>query len=392
MPGWELIGKEERAAVNEVFDHGGVLYRYGWAEKRENIYHVDEFEKAFAGKMGVRYSLALSSGTSALIAAMKSMGISHGDEIITQSHTFIATVEAIVEVGATPVIVDIDASLNMDPSDLKRKITTKTKAIIPVHMMGVAARMNEILKIARSYNIPVLEDNAQCCGGTYHGKMLGTLGDASITSFDFGKVLTTGEGGMIITNNEFIFKRAREYSDHGHELNPAFPRGEDTRSMSGVNFKMTELQGAIGLAQLKKMDYIIARQRENKFKIKNALSDIGHIVFRDIPNPEGDTGDSVIFYFSNRSETKAFMKILTEKGFGTKNLPDAINWHFAGTWDHMLKHYPRYKGKDLLRVFAQSDDLLRRAVALPIFVNMPDEQIEKTVTAVHDCIRQMWTR
>lgn len=389
MPGWELIGEEERAAVNDVFDHGGVLYRYGWVDKRENIFRVDEFERVFAKRMGVKYALALSSGTGALIAALKAMGISRGDEVITQSHTFIATAEAIIEIGATPVIADIDASLNMDPADLERKISKKTKAIIPVHMMGVSARMDEILKIARSHCIPVLEDNAQCCGGTYQGKNLGTLGDASITSFDFGKVLTTGEGGMIFTNNEAIFKRAREYSDHGHELNPTLPRGEDTRTISGINLKMTELQGAIGLAQLKKMDYIISQQRVNKSRIKKALSDIPQIRFRDVPNPDGDTGDSIIFSFASREKTKAFMKLWTGKGFGTKNLPDAINWHYAGTWDHMLRHYPRYKGKDLAKLFSQSDDILRRAVALPIFVNMPDEQIERTVTAVHYCVRHL---
>lgn len=389
MPGWEVIGEEERAAVNDVFDHGGVLYRYGWADKRENIFRVDEFERVFAKKMNVKYALALSSGTGALIASLKAMGVSRGDEVITQSHTFIATVEAIVEVGATPVITDVDASLNMDPVDLERKITKKTKVIIPVHMMGVSARMDEILKIARAHNILVLEDNAQCCGGSYKKKKLGTLGDASITSFDFGKVLTTGEGGMIITNNEAIFKRAREYSDHGHELNPKFPRGEDTRTISGINLKMTELQGAIGLAQIKKMDYIIKRQRGNKARIKKGLSDISQITFRDVPNPDGDTADSIIFSFSKRQETKAFMKCWTAKGFGTKNLPDAINWHFAATWDHMLGKFPEYKGKDLSKVFSQSDDLLRRSVALPILVNMPDDLIEKTITAVHDCVKQM---
>lgn len=389
MPGWELIGDEERAAVNDVFDHGGILYRYGWADKRENIFRVDEFEHAFARKMGARHTLALSSGTAALIASLKAMGISRGDEVITQSHTFIATVEAIVEVGAVPVITDIDTSFNMDPADLERKITEKTRAIIPVHMMGVSARMDEILRIARAHSIPVLEDNAQCCGGTYRGKMLGTLGDASITSFDFGKVLTTGEGGMIVTDNESIFRKAREYSDHGHELNPAFPRGEDTRSMSGVNFKMTELQGAIGLAQLKKMDFIISRQRENKSKIRTALSDLGTIEFRDVPNPEGDTGDSVIFFFSDRADTRKFMKLWTDKGFGTKNLPDAINWHFAGTWDHIFRHYDSYAGKDLGKLFGKSDDILRRAVALPIFVNMPDTQIETIVATVHECIKKM---
>ena len=137
------------------------------------------------------------------------------------------------------------------------------------------------------------------------------------------------------------------------------------------------------------MDSIIARQRENKMKIKKALSDIDGITFRDISNPEGDTGDSVIFFFSGRSEAKKFMKLWTAKGFGTKNLPDAINWHFAGTWDHIFRDYDRYAGKDLSTLFAQSDDLLRRAIALPIFVNMPDTQIETIVTAVHDCIKKM---
>jgi 8-amino-3,8-dideoxy-alpha-D-manno-octulosonate transaminase len=389
MPGWELIGKEERDAVNDVFDHGGVLYRYGWADRRENIFRVDNFEYAFAKKMGVQYALALSSGTSALIAGLKAMGIRCGDEVITQSHTFIATVEAIVETGAIPVIAEIDKTMNMDPEDLQKKITEKTRAIIPVHMMGVACRMEEIIAIARKHNIQVLEDNAQSCGGIYQGKMLGSLGDAGITSFDFGKVLTTGEGGMVATNNEAIFRRAREYSDHGHELNPAFPRGEDTRTISGLNFKMTELQGAIGLAQLKKMDYIISRQRENKKAIKDSLSDISRIEFRDIPNPEGDTGDSVIFFFSSRNETRKFMKFWSAKGFGTKNLPDAINWHFAGTWDHILHHYDNYAGKNLLEVFSRSDDLMRTAIALPVFVNMPVSQIDTLVKAVHDCIKQM---
>ena len=143
------------------------------------------------------------------------------------------------------------------------------------------------------------------------------------------------------------------------QLNPALPLGEDTLSISGVNFKMTELQGAIGLVQLRKMDSIIARQRENKMKIKKALSDIDGITFRDISNPKGVTGDSVIFFFSGRSEAKKFMKLWTAKGFGTKNLPDAINWHFAGTWDHIFRDDDRYAGKDLRTLFAQSDDLLK---------------------------------
>jgi len=374
MPGFELIGKEEQDAVNEVFDKGGVLYRYGWDEKRQHIYRVDDFEKAFADKFGAKYALGVTSGSAALKVTLEALGVKSGDEVITQSHTFIATVEAILEVGAKPVITEINETLNMDPQDLKRKITEKTKVIIPVHMSGVASE----------YNISVLEDNAQACGGEYNGVKLGAMGDVGIFSFDFGKVMTTGEGGMIITDNESIFKKAREYSDHGHELNPNFPRGEDTRSRSGFNYKMMELQGAIGLAQLKKLDYVIERQRENKAKIKEGIGHNPEIKFREIPNPEGEIGDTLIFFLENREKTKNFIRMWSEKGFGTKNLPDAINWHFAGTWDHIFSQYDEYKGKDMTAVWKQSNEILRRAIAVPIFVNMEELQINKIIDAINE--------
>jgi len=389
MPGFEVIGREERDAVDEVFDRGGVLYRYGWDDRRQHIYRVDDFEKAFAAKLGVKYALAVSSGTAALKATLIALDVKPGDEVITQSHTFIATVEAIVEVGAKPVITEINKTLNMDPQDLRHKITEKTKVVIPVHMSGVAAQMKEILAIANKHNISVLEDNAQSCGGEYGGMKLGAMGDVGIFSFDFGKVLTTGEGGMVITNNESIFKKVREYSDHGHELNPNFPRGEDTRSRSGFNYKMMELQGAIGLAQLNKLDYIIKRQRENKTKIKEGIRHNPEIEFRGIPNPEGEIGDTLTFFLENREKAKKFVKLWSEEGFGTKNLPDAINWHFSGTWDHIFSQYDEYKGKDLTNVWKQSHEILRRAVAIPIFVNMDESQISKIINTVNECLKRI---
>ena len=384
MPGFELVGKEERDAVNEVFDRGGVLYRYGWDDRRQSIYRVDDFERAFADKFGAKYALGVCSGTAALKVALEALDIKPGDEVITQSHTFIATVEAIEEMRAKPVITEINKTLNMDPEDLRHKITGKTRAIIPVHMSGVAAQMKEILDIAREHGIPVLEDNAQSCGGGYNGKKLGAMGDVGIFSFDFGKVLTTGEGGMIVTTNESIFKKAREYSDHGHELNPNFPRGEDTRSRSGFNYKMMELQGAIGLAQLGKLDYIIERQRENKTKIKEGIKHNPEIEFRQLPNSEGEIGDTLTFFLENREKAKRFTKLWTEKGFATKNLPDAINWHFAGTWEHIFSQYDEYKGKDLTMVWKQSEEILRSAIAIPIFVNMDQSQIGKIIDAISE--------
>ncbi len=384
MPGWELIGEEERNAVNDVFDRGGILYRYGFDKVRKNTFLVDELEKQIALRVKAKHALCVCNGTAALKASLIALGVKPGDEVITQSFTFIATVEAIQDVGAIPIITEIDKSLNMDPKDLEKKITKKTKVIIPVHMAGVPAKMNEIMSIAKKHNLKVLEDSAQALGATYKGKECGTIGDMGIYSMDIGKVITTGEGGVIVTNNSQLWKIAHEYSDHGHECNPNLPRGRDTRTIPGFNYKMMELQGAVGLAQLKKMDYILKKQRENKKYIKDKLKTIKTIEFRELPD-EGDAGDTLIFFVESQGKALQVAKTLAEKGIGTKNLPDAIDWHYAGTWSHIFKEYPQYKG-NLEELWKQSTHLLRRAIALPILVKMDDQQKNNIINAVTEAL------
>ncbi len=381
MPGFELIGEEEKQAVIDIFDKGGVLYRYGLNTKRQDIFRVDLFEKEIARKVGSKFALSVCNGTAACKLALIALGIKSGDEVITQSFTFIATVEAILELGAIPIIAEIDSSLNMDPIDLEKKITKKTRAIVPVHMAGVSAKMQEIIAIAKKNNLKIFEDSCQALGGTYQGKYLGTIGDVGAYSMDLGKVITTGEGGIVVTNDEQIYLKAREYSDHGHECNSSVPRGEDTRKIWGFNYKATELLGAIGSAQLKKLDYILQKQRSNKGKIKQGIKDINKIEFRDLPDVDGDAGDTLIFFVESHEKASAFAKALVVKGLGTKNLPDAINWHYAGTWTQIFYKYPEYNGKDLEKVWKQSTGYLRRAIALPIMVNMTLEQINKIITA-----------
>lgn len=386
MPGFELIGEEEKRAVDDVFDKGGVLYRYGLNEKRQNIFRVNDFEEKIAEKVGAKYSLCVCNGTAALKLCLIGAGVKAGEEVITQSFTFIATVEAILELGAKPVIVEVDKSLNMDPNDLAKKITNKTKAIIPVHMAGVTAKMDDIMQIAKNHNVAVIEDSAQALGATYKGKYLGTIGLAGIYSLDIGKVITTGEGGVVVTGDYNIYRKALEYSDHGHECNPKFPRGEDTRTMWGFNYKMSELQGAVGLAQLRKLEYVLSRQRENKKKIKDGIRDLPNIEFRELPDENGDAGDTLIFYLSSKEKAKEFAKKLKEIGLGTKNMPDAIDWHYAGTWTHIFKEYQEFEGKDLEEVWAQSTEYIRRAIAIPIMVNMNNERINYVI----ESIRAIW--
>jgi len=374
MPGFEVVGKEEQEAVNEIFTKSnGVVFAHGFDALRDNIFRVRDFEKEVATKVGSTYAQAVSSGSTALKVALKAMGVKVGDEVITQSFTFVATVEAILEVGATPVIVDIDKTLNMSPQAFKDAITDKTKVVIPVHMLGVTAQMDEIVSIAKENNILVLEDTAQGLGGKFDGKALGTIGDVGTYSFDGGKTVICGEGGMVVTNDKEIFVTARAYHDHGHEYSTTKGRGVEDALCTGFNYRMSELQGAFALAQFKKLDYILESQKANQKKLKDAIADIG-FEFRTIPDIDGDIGDSIVFYLDSKEDARKFAKKMAKEGLGTKNLPDAIKWHFAKYWQHMFREYNFYNdGKDH---WEKSDDILSRSIAIPVMVKMSDKEIE----------------
>ena len=217
MPGFELIDNEEFLEIKEIFDKSRILFRHSFDPLRNGIYKVRDFEQAFAKRMGVDYALAVTSGTAALRVALAALNIGPWDEVITQSFTFVATVEAIIESGATPIVTEIDDTLNMDPGDLKKKITPRTRAIIVVHMLGTPSRMDRILPISREAGIPVIEDTAWGCGGDLNGQPLCTIGEIGTFSFDFAKTMTTGEGGMVVTRDQVIYENAAAYHDHGHE-------------------------------------------------------------------------------------------------------------------------------------------------------------------------------
>lgn len=377
MPGFELIGREEKDLIGEIFDQSnGVLFAHGFVSLRNGRYRVREFEKAFAAKLGAGHAQAVTSGTIAQYVAMLAMGVQPGDEVITQSFTFVATVEAIIAIGAIPVIVDIDDTYNMDPTAMEQAITPKTRLIVPVHMLGNPSDMDRIQTIARQHGIPVLEDACEALGATYHGKQAGTLAEAGVYSLDFAKTITTGEGGMIVTNDPAIHKYCREFHDHGHESNPTVPRGRDTRTIPGLNFRMTEMQAAVGLAQVQKLDQIVAINRRNKGALKQVLRQSDRIQFRRITDEAGDLADTLIFNFESKALCDAFLKQYLAAGLITKNVPDAIDWHFAGTWNHMFHSVPAYR--DTWRTaWARSAELLDRSVAVPIFVKPSADDLRR---------------
>lgn len=380
MPGYEVIGKEELLEIKEIFDKSKVLFRHSFDHLRNGIYKVRDFEVEFAKYMCVKDTLAVSSGTAALKIALKALGIEKGKEVITQAFTFVATVESIIEAGLVPVITEVDDTLNMDPIDLEKKITKETRAIIVVHMLGVPSQMNEIKKIADKYNLYIIEDTAWGCGGKYCGQYLGTIGDVGAFSFDFNKALTTGEGGMLICKNDEILAKAKAYHDHGHENNPNLPRWEDSRSGSGFNFRMCELQGAVGLAQLKKLNFVLEQHRKNKQKIKNSIGSLTGLTFRNKPVNVEETADALIVYVNSHDIALKCRQELLKFGISTKMLPEAINWHFAGLWNHIPELVKKYK--NLQEAFPKSNEILNRSVAIPILINMPSDFPEKIYSAL----------
>jgi 8-amino-3,8-dideoxy-alpha-D-manno-octulosonate transaminase len=386
MPGFEVFGEEERKAINSLFDkNGGVLFAHGFETTRKGVYCVREYERVFAKRFGTPHGQAVSSGTAALKVGLKALGVSPGDEVITQSFTFIATVEAILDVGATPVVVDVNDTLNICPKSLEAAITDKTKVILPVHMMGAAADMDSVIALATKHRLKVLEDTAQACGGSYKGSLLGTIGHVGAFSTDAGKTITTGEGGMVLTANQDVHIQVRALHDHGHEYNSKLGRAEEGALIWGFNYRMTELQGAIGVVQLSKLDYILERQRENKRKLKAAL-DGRYFTFRSLLDPEGDIGDTVIIFLETAEQAKLLVTGMRDAGLGTKNLPDAIRWHFAGYWDHIFQ-IPESKPSE--NCWKQSAELLERAVALPVMVNMSDETINMVASTINRIVRQL---
>tara|TARA_B100000989_G_C19530848_1_gene469752 strand:+ start:2223 stop:3383 length:1161 start_codon:yes stop_codon:yes gene_type:complete len=385
MPGFELINNDEKKALLKLFDKKD----YGKRPLFRPRIYVKKFEQAFSKFIGSKYACCVSSGTAAIKVALVAAGVKKGDEVLIQSFTFVAPVEAIVDLGAKPVLVNIDETLNMCPKDLEKKITKKSKVIMPVHMLGVAADMKEINKIAKKKKLIVIDDNCEALGAKWNKKqMLGVQSDMCTWSFDNGKTITTGEGGMITSNNYEFIKLCREYMDHGHENNPKFPRGRDTHRIYGFNFRPTEMTGVIGVTQLKKINKILSKNKKNYYEIIKVFKKYKQIEFRKIPLKSSPLHDCIIFNFKNKKLSKKFVEIINNQGLVTKNVPDAIEWHFAMYWDHIFKRFGINK-KRLKIILKKSHDLLERSVSIPIFVNDTNKKIKAKKKIFDEALRQV---
>src|SRR5215204_489611 len=286
MPGFELWSDAERKELMDVVD-SGVLMRYGFDAQRKGHWKAKELEEAICQRFGTKHAQLVSSGTAALTTAMAALGIGVGDEVIMPAFTFVASFEAVLSVGAVPVLVDVDDSLTLNPEAVRKAITAKTKCIMPVHMCGSMADMDALLSISQDHNLSLLEDACQSIGGTYKGKYLGTIGDAGTFSFDFVKTITCAEGGVVLTNSEDVYHKCDGYTDHGHD-HKGVDRGADLHPFLGYNFRISELHAAVGLAQIKRLPEFLSIQKRNQAALKKILQQIPGIKFRRLPDEEGD--------------------------------------------------------------------------------------------------------
>jgi dTDP-4-amino-4,6-dideoxygalactose transaminase len=403
-PGGLEIGEEEKKEVLEVLDRK-YLFRYYGPEEYPS--KVKEFEDQFAQKIGAKNALAVTNCTSALITSLVACSVGPGDEVIVSGYTFFASAAAIVAAKAIPVIVEVDETLTIDPEDFEKKITPSTKAIIVVHMRGVPCDMDKIMDIARKYKLKVIEDCAQAIGGTFKGKFLGTFGDCGCFSFQFHKIITAGEGGMIVTNNDLIYDRCRGYHDAAACWRPerfAEQRYEG-ELFSGVNYRMSELTGAVMKAQLPKLDMLISQMRRNQKRIIRGIIDTNGIKIRPVNDPDGDVGICLMIYLDKSEKVKNFVEALQAEGLDAGSIYDASvpDWHIYSHWKHIIEKMtptkegcpwtcPFHKGGEI----EYSEDMnpktleyLSRTISFDISPKLTEEDCDMIVKGINKVAAQL---
>ncbi len=296
--GPQFFDEREEQALLEVLESRSP-FRY-WGPGRPT--KVLRFEEKFAEFMDTRFALGVTSGTAALDCAVAGLGIGPGDEVIVPAYTWWSDYTCVVHAGALPVFADIDRTLNIDPKDFERKITPRTKAVIAVHLLGTPCNMDPIMQTAREHGVAVLEDCAQCVGGSYHGKKLGSIGDVGIYSFQVNKMITSGEGGAVVTSDPLIYERAARFHDMGTIRGLFLDRSGPSRveTFAGENFRMNEFTGAVLGAQLSKLDSMLAQLRGNAGAIYSGIGKLAGIRLRHRPDPEGDIGYAVYFEMQDK--------------------------------------------------------------------------------------------
>ena len=333
MPGTELFGSEERKEVNDVLETG-VLFRYNHDQQRNGIWKAREFEAEVRKITGAKYAHAVSNGSAAIAIAMASAGIGAGDEVICPPFTYIASIEAVFLIGAIPIFAEIDETLCLSAEGIKKALTPKTKGVCLVHMCGGMADMDSIMQAVKEHNLILVEDAGQAFGSSYNGTSVGLFGKAGSYSFDFFKIATAGEGGIIVTNDEQTYKLADSYSDHGHD-HVGNNRGMEKHPVLGFNYRISELHAAVALAQTRKVPQIREANRKNKQMLVDILSKTEGISFAHLADPSGDSATFLNILLPDTETAKRTVDELNKTGVGGFNYWYINMYHFINQWEHL---------------------------------------------------------
>jgi 8-amino-3,8-dideoxy-alpha-D-manno-octulosonate transaminase len=333
MPGTELFGPEERKEVADVLETG-ILFRYNHENLRNNIWKSKDFENEVKKITGAKYALAVSNGSAGIMAALAASGIGTGDEVIVPPFTFVATIEAVLMLGAIPIFAEIDETLCLSAKGIENALTPKTKAVCLVHMCGGMADMDSILPVIKKYNLILVEDAGQAFAASYKGVSTGLFGKAGSYSFDFFKIATAGEGGVMVTNDEQTYLLADNFCDHGHD-HIGNNRGMENHPIIGFNFRISELHAAVGLAQTRKVPYIREKNRENKKFLTDILSVNPNVGFSVLPDPDGDSATFLNLMLPDTDFARSFVNNLNEMGITGFNYWYTNMYHFINQWDHI---------------------------------------------------------
>ena len=394
VSGPSVIGDEEIDAVAAVLRSQN-LFRYP-KDKSE----AARFEEEAAEWLGARYALMVNSGTSALISALTGVGVGPGDEVIVPGYTYISTAAAVLATGAVPVIAEIDESLGLDPADFERKITPHTRAVVPVHMRGVPARLNDILAIARKHGLKVVEDCCQCVGGSYMGRSVGAYGDAGAWSLNYYKTISSGEGGLVYTNDRDIYERACFAADPGLPMWTSTDEGVEWRNepFPRQTYRPSEVLATIARVQLSKLEDILHHQRSLKRAFLETLEEARGYRMQRVDDPAGDTGVSASVIVHDKELALGYAHALKAEGVEAATVyndgfPDR---HIYTYWDSILEkrsHHPSgypwndpsYKGsveysKDMC---PQTLDILGRSLRFDFNMNMTTEHARLMAQALN---------
>lgn len=394
MPGTELFGNEERKEINDVLETG-ILFRYNHDQQRNGIWKAREFEAEVRKITGAKYAHAVCNGTAAIATALAASGIGTGDEVIVPPFTYVATIEAVLFVGAIPIFAEIDETLCLSAEGIEKAITPKTKAVCLVHMCGGMAEMDSIMKVVNDYNLILVEDAGQAFAASYKGTATGLFGTAGSYSFDFFKIATAGEGGIFVTNDEKVYKLADSYSDHGHD-HIGNNRGMEQHPILGFNYRISELHAAVGLAQTRKVPHIREVNRKHKQMLTEILSQTEGIGFAHIADPNGDSATFLNILMPDTETAKRTVAEMNNAGVGGFNYWFTNMYHFINQWDHLkgmrtastlpvekFGSSQDYNNMDL----PKSQDVVGRLISFGIRCTWTEEEVKTLAANIAKCAK-----